>query len=255
MLFPAIDLREGKVVRLVQGDFNRQTVYRSDPLAQAQVFAGEGARWVHVVDLDAARTGQLRHLELIGRICRESGLRVQAGGGVRSEAAVDQLLSMGVERVVVGTAAFRNWEWFEKLVHQRAYRGRIVLGLDGRRGKVAVAGWQEETDLTVLDVARRVSGWPLAAIVYTEISADGTLSGPDVAGIRQLVQATRVPVIASGGVGSLEDLRVLAGLPLEGVIVGRALYEGRFSVAEALKVLEEGARQTKGGGGCCGVDK
>jgi len=236
-LFPAIDLRDGQVVRLTQGDYDRQTTYRDDPLAQAKAFADAGSTWLHLVDLDGARTGVMSHQGVIREICRDSGLRVEVGGGVRSSGAIDRLLDAGVERVVLGTAALSNWDWFEGLMSNPTYRDRIVLGLDARDGKLAVSGWEQTTDAAAIDVAKKVSDWPLAAIVYTDIATDGTMQGPNVDATRAMAEATDVPIVASGGVGELKHLEALRELPLEGVIVGRAIYEGAFTVEDALATL------------------
>lgn len=242
-LFPAIDLREGRVVRLHQGDYAQEKSYGSDPVEQARAFAAAGASWVHVVDLDGARTGAMTQLPVIERICKESGLKVEVGGGVRTTERVDQLLALGVQRVIVGTAALADWSWFQSLVRYPGapggkYDQRLVLGLDVRDGMLAIKGWEEQTNLRALDVAKRISGWPLAAIVYTDIATDGTLQGPNLDATRELATATTVPVIASGGVGTLDHLRALAQLPIAGVIVGKAIYEGAFTVQEAVAVLE-----------------
>ena len=236
-LFPAIDLRDGHVVRLTQGDYDQQTTYRDDPVAQAKAFADAGAVWLHVVDLDGARTGVMSHLGEIREICREAGLRVEVGGGVRTSGAIDRLIEAGVERVVLGTAALSNWDWFEGLMSNPTYRDRIVLGLDARDGKLAVSGWEQTTDAAAIDVAKKVSDWPLAAIVYTDIATDGTMRGPNVEATHIMAKATDVPIVASGGVGELKHLEALRELPLEGVIVGRAIYEGAFTVEDALATL------------------
>ncbi len=237
-LFPAIDLREGRVVRLHKGVYDQQTTYDQDPLPQAKLFAAAGATWLHVVDLDGARHGKLTQLEVIADIARHAGLKVEVGGGVRTTASIDRLLNAGVERVILGTAALENWRWFESLFGNPTYNGRIVLGLDAKAGRLAVSGWEKETELTALEVAQRVSDWPLAAIVYTDIATDGTLTGPNVEATRMIANATHVPVVASGGVGTLEHLRQLRQLPLQGIIVGRALYEDRFTIDEALAAVE-----------------
>lgn len=237
-VLPAIDLRGGKVVRLYQGDYDRQTTYGDDPLAQAQRFEQAGASWLHVVDLDGARSGKAEHLKAIGSICRETNLRVEVGGGVRNTAAIDALLSVGVTRVIVGTAALRDWPWFEALMGNPTYRGRLVLGLDAKDGKAAVAGWEQTTDTRVIDLARKVSDWPLSAIVYTDIATDGTLAGPSAVQTGEICAATNVPIVASGGVGTLADLETLATLPVQGAIVGRALYDGKFTLEEAIAVFE-----------------
>ncbi|MEM9345693.1 MAG: 1-(5-phosphoribosyl)-5-[(5-phosphoribosylamino)methylideneamino]imidazole-4-carboxamide isomerase [Planctomycetota bacterium] len=237
-LFPAIDLRGGHVVRLTQGDYDRQTTYGDSPLAQAQVFEQAGSTWLHVVDLDGARSGEMEHLEHIRAICEQTALKVEVGGGVRSEKAIGQLLDAGVERVIVGTAALRNWEWFAQLVHQEAYRHRVVLGLDAKDGMAAVSGWEQTTDSSAIEIARKVNGWPLSAIVYTDIAVDGMLTGPNVQATAQMAAATDVPIVASGGVGTLDHLRVLKELDIQGAIIGKSLYENQFTIDEALVSFE-----------------
>ncbi len=237
-LFPAIDLRGGQVVRLAQGDYDRQTTYGDSPLEQARVFESAGSTWLHVVDLDGARTGEMHHLEPIRAICEQTQLKVEVGGGVRSEQAIDQLLESGVTRVVVGTAALRNWDWFTQLVQRGDYRERIVLGLDAKDGMAAVAGWEQTTDSSAIDIARRVIGWPLAAIVYTDIAVDGMLTGPNVEATVAMAEATDVPIVASGGVGTLEHLRALRELSIQGAIIGKSLYESQFTINEALSAFE-----------------
>lgn len=239
-LFPAIDLRDGKVVRLTRGDYDQQTTYGDDPLAVAKSYEAAGCTWLHVVDLDGARDGQMRHIEVIAQICRETKLKVEVGGGVRSEGVIDALLRAGVTRAILGTKALRDWAWFEGLMGNPTYRGRLVLGLDARDGKVAVDGWEQSTGESAFDIAKKVTDWPLAAIVYTDIATDGTLQGPNVAATKKMARSTHVPVVASGGVGTLDHLRALRELPVQGAIVGKALYDGRFSVDEAVAVLEGG---------------
>lgn len=234
ILFPAIDMRGGKVVRLYQGDYSQQTTYGDDPLSQAQAFQEAGAQWVHLVDLDGARSGKMEHLPFIESICRQTDLKVEVGGGVRDEKTIESLLRAGVDRVVLGTAALKNWSWFESLMGNPTYRGRLVLGLDAKNGKVAVDGWEQTTETTAVELAETVSDWPLAAIVYTDIATDGTLEGPSLESTRELAEATHTPVVASGGVGTLEDLQALTKLPIQGAIIGRSLYEGRFTLEQAL---------------------
>ncbi len=229
------------MVRLTQGDYDRQTTYGDDPVAVAQGFEQAGATWLHVVDLDGARSGKMEHLEQIRAICSSTKLKVEVGGGVRDEIAIDQLLQAGVERVILGTAALKNWAWFESLMGNPTYRGRLVLGLDARKGKLAVDGWEQTTETTALEVAKTVSDWPLAAIVYTDIATDGTLKGPNVEATREMAEATDTPVVASGGVGTLDHLRALRELPVQGAIIGRALYENRFTIDDAIAAFEQGA--------------
>ena len=237
-LFPAIDMRGGKVVRLLQGDYDKQTTYGEDVLSQAKVFEDAGATWLHVVDLDGARTGEMHHLDQIKQICENTNLKVEVGGGVRNTETIDQLLGVGVTRVIVGTAALRNWEWFEGLLKDPAYANKVVLGLDAREGKIAVSGWEETTDTTAIEIAQKVSDWPLAAIVYTDIATDGTLKGPNVGETEKMAANTNVPIVASGGVGTLEHLRELRKLDVQGAIIGRSLYENSFTIDEAIAAFE-----------------
>jgi phosphoribosylformimino-5-aminoimidazole carboxamide ribotide isomerase len=234
-LFPAIDLRGGRAVRLYQGDYARETVYSDDPVAQAEAFAAEGARWIHVVDLDAARTGDPVNRAVISEIAAAVDVRVQTGGGVRDDAAADALVDAGVARVVIGTAALERPD----LVARVAARMPVAVGLDARGREVAVRGWEQGSGRDLLDVAREFADVGVQALVVTEIGRDGTLAGPDLGGLGEVLEATDLPVVASGGVGSLEDLRALAALrregrALAGAIVGRALYEGSFTLTDAL---------------------
>ncbi len=236
-VIPAIDLRSGKCVRLLQGDYDRQIDYDLDPVQQARSFERTGARWLHMVDLDGAREGRPCNLDTIKGVVTGTGLEVEVGGGVRDDATVEALLSVGVARVVIGTQALRDWAWFESLVHRPEHRGRIALGLDAREGRLAVEGWTEQTDQSARQIAERVADWPLGAIVYTDIARDGMLLGPNFDAIGEVAHASKVPVIASGGVTDLEDVRRLTEMPLAGMIVGRAIYEGQFDLAEALAIV------------------
>lgn len=241
-LYPAIDVRDGRCVRLYQGDYDRETVYGDDPVAQARGFAAEGAPWIHVVDLDAARTGDPRNRSVVGAVAAAVGVPVQAGGGVRDDAAADALLTGGVRRVVVGTAALDDPGWVRRLAAR--YPGRVAVGLDARGRDVAVRGWVEGSGHDLVEVARRFDDAGVAALVVTEIGRDGTLAGPALDQLGDVLAATTLDVVASGGVGTLDDLRALAGLDvggrrLSGAIVGRALYEGAFALADALKVAAD----------------
>ena len=233
-LYPAIDLRRGRVVRLTKGDFATETVYGDDPLAIALAFAEEGATWIHVVDLDAARTGDPVNRSVVGRIASALAgrCRLQTGGGVRTVADVEALAAAGVARVVMGSAAVRD----PRLVLDASAIMPVAVGLDHRDGELAVHGWIEDSGVALADA---IEMFPTAAaFVITDIARDGTLAGPDVEGLAGAAAATDVPVIASGGVASLADLAAVARVPgVAGVIVGKALYEGRFHVAEALAAL------------------
>jgi phosphoribosylformimino-5-aminoimidazole carboxamide ribotide isomerase len=238
-VYPAIDVRAGRAVRLHQGDFAAETVYDDDPVAVAEAFMAAGGQWLHVVDLDAARTGEPANLAVVEAIAAAVGMQVQVGGGVRSAAAAEALLLAGAARVVVGTAAVESPELVDALCV--AYPGQVVVGLDARGAEVAVRGWTEGSGRSLVELAQRFEASGVAALVVTEIARDGTMEGPSLDQLRDVLEASDVPVIASGGVGSLGDLAALLGLRaggrrLEGVIVGRALYEGRFSLTEALQV-------------------
>jgi phosphoribosylformimino-5-aminoimidazole carboxamide ribotide isomerase len=235
ILYPAVDIKGGAAVRLVQGDMSRETRYDDRPEDAARRWASEGAEWLHVVDLDGAMAGEPRNLDAIGRILEVVSIPVQVGGGVRRLETVQAILGLGVARVVLGTAVLAD----PGLVREAAERfpGRVALGLDARGGKIAVRGWVETSDESAVDVARRFDVLPLGAIVYTDIEVDGTLRGPNLAATEALARAVRTPVIASGGIGSLEDLRRVAALGEAGVagaIVGRALYTGDVRLRDAL---------------------
>ncbi len=234
-LFPAIDLRHGRYVRLEQGDFARETVYGDDPISVARGFVDEGARWVHVVDLDASRRDGSNR-ELVVGVAANAGVPVQSGGGVRD----GWLLEAGVRRVVLGSIAVEEPEVVQELA--AAYPGRVAVGLDHRDGEVRTRGWEEGSGRRLHDLAAELAFPGVAAYVVTDISRDGVLVGPDLDGYRTLLAATGVPVIASGGVGTLDHLRDLAaveaeGRRLTGVIVGKAIYAGVFTVNEALMAL------------------
>ena len=231
LLYPAIDLRKGRCVRLFQGDFDQETVYGDDPLAVARAFKDQGAGWVHVVDLDASRRDG-SNKELVVEVARRAGIPVQTGGGVRD----GSLLDAGVQRVVLGSAAVDDPKLVRTLGER--YPGRVAVGLDHWAGEVKVRGWEDSSNKQLLDLVRELEGDHVAAFVVTDISRDGALVGPDVEGYAQLLEATRVPIIASGGVGTLEHLRQLSQLDgLQGVIVGKALYESKFTIPEALATL------------------
>ncbi|MBV8950323.1 MAG: 1-(5-phosphoribosyl)-5-[(5-phosphoribosylamino)methylideneamino]imidazole-4-carboxamide isomerase [Actinobacteria bacterium] len=242
-LYPAIDVRDGRCVRLRRGDFAAETVYDNHPASVARRFEAAGARWLHVVDLDAARTGEPENMRTLAAVCSAVQIPVQAGGGVRDETAAQRLLDAGAARVVAGTAAVESPALVERLCAR--HPGRIAVGLDARGRRLAVRGWTEGTDRDVVDLARRFAESGVAALVVTEIGRDGTMAGPDLDQLGAVLGATDIPVIASGGVGSLDDLRLLDGLEVDGrrltgAIVGRAIYEGRVGVAEALRVLAGG---------------
>ena len=240
ILFPAIDLKEGLAVRLEQGDMARATIFHRDPAVQAQAFAQQGFEYLHVVDLDGAFAGKPVNVAAVERILEVIGIPVQLGGGVRDMATVEGWLGKGVDRVIIGTAAVRN----PALVKEAAkkYPDRVAVGLDARDGKVAVEGWAETSELTALDIARRFEDAGVAAIIYTDVSRDGMLKGLNLDATVALADAISIPVIASGGLASLEDISALLeprARRLDGAIAGRALYDGRLNPAEALKLIRD----------------
>ena len=240
-IWPAIDLRGGKCVRLQQGDYARETVFGDDPAAMAQHWVAEGTRLLHLVDLDGVRDGRPTNLASIEAILAATRVPCELGGGIRDEATIVRLLDSGLARLVIGTRALREPEWFRRLC--RAFPDRLVLGIDARDGRVATDGWLELSSTPAIDLARQFEGEPLAAIIYTDITADGMLAGPNLAAIREMQDAVSLPVVASGGVHALNDIRKLAALKLAGCVIGRALYEGKFTVREALVAAEGERRQ------------
>jgi phosphoribosylformimino-5-aminoimidazole carboxamide ribotide isomerase len=237
ILYPAIDLKDGRCVRLLRGDMGSATVFGDDPAAQARAFEAAGCRWLHLVDLNGAFAGRPVNGAAVEAILDAVGIPVQLGGGIRDRAILEGWLERGVARVILGTAAVRDPELVRAAA--RAHPGRVAVGIDARGGRVAVAGWAEATGIEATELARRFEDAGVAAIVYTDIDRDGALQGPNVAATAALARAVAVPVIASGGVSSLDDLRALkaSGAPLDGVIAGRALYEGRIEPAEAVRLL------------------
>ena len=240
ILFPAIDIRGGSAVRLVQGDYDRETTFDADPVDAAKRWAKDGARWLHVVDLDGARDGKPANLEAVRQICLEVDCPVQVGGGIR---AVDDLLAVlkaGAERVVIGTAALRDPEFLQAALEEFGPE-KVVVSIDARGGKVALAGWREVSDADAADAISGLAERGVGRFLFTPIEVDGTLEGPGINDLKRVADAD-AKVIYSGGVGDLSDLRSLACLAprnVEGAIVGRALYEGRFTVAQGQAALEQ----------------
>ena len=234
LIIPAIDLKDGRCVRLLRGQADQETVYSTDPVDIGIQWRDQGAEYLHVVDLDGAFEGEPRHFGTVAQIARETGLPVEVGGGIRSRDSVERYVNAGVDRVVIGTRALESPEWLADLCEE--FPGRIVAGVDARDGRVAVRGWVEVSDVTALDLAQRLKEFSLRAVIFTDISRDGTLEGPSVESTRQFAEAVGLPVIASGGVGTIQDVRSLAKLPIEGMIVGRALYTGGVSLPDAIAV-------------------
>lgn len=234
-IYPAIDLRGGQCVRLRQGDYQQETVFGADPAAMAQRWVREGATYLHLVDLDGAKEGRPINGASVKAIVQSSGVPCQLGGGLRTREHIDEALSWGVARVIVGTKALQEPGWLEEMA--TTFPQKIVLGIDARDGKVATHGWLDVSEITALDLARRCAALPLAALVYTDISRDGMLQGANVEATAELARAVPLPVIASGGVTTLDDVRRLAEREIPGCIVGRALYEGRLKLPELLAAI------------------
>jgi phosphoribosylformimino-5-aminoimidazole carboxamide ribotide isomerase len=238
ILFPAIDLKNGEAVRLQQGDMARATVFNRDPAAQAAQFVQQGFEYLHIVDLDGAFAGRPINAAAVDGILKAVKIPVQLGGGIRDRATIEGWLNKGITRVIIGTAAVRNPELVKEAA--RAFPGRVAVGLDARDGKVAVEGWAETSELSALEIARRFEDAGVAAIVYTDVSRDGMLKGLNLDATVSLADAVSIPVIASGGLASLDDVRALVApraKKLAGAIAGRALYDGRLDAALALSML------------------
>ena len=236
IVYPAIDLRGGRCVRLFEGAFERETVYGEDPVAVARTFEAAGACWLHVVDLDGARAGRPVQAELVAAICAAVRIPVQVGGGLRDAAAVDAVLAAGATRAVLGTVAVQDPDLAAATC--RAHPGRVAIGLDARDGRLRVAGWLQGSEMTPTAAAARAVDLGAAAVIYTDIGRDGTERGPDLEGTRAVARAAGVPVLASGGIGALEHVRAVRALGVAGLIIGRALYTGAVRLADALAVAE-----------------
>nr|WP_298690773.1 1-(5-phosphoribosyl)-5-[(5-phosphoribosylamino)methylideneamino]imidazole-4-carboxamide isomerase [uncultured Dongia sp.] len=246
ILFPAIDLKGGQCVRLIKGDMAQATVFNTDPADQARQFAAAGAEWLHLVDLDGAFAGAPVNEAAVEGILDATALPVQLGGGIRDIARIEAWLKKGVARVILGTVALKNPDLVKQAC--RTFPGKITVGIDAKGGKVAVEGWAETSELTALDLARRFEDAGVTAIIYTDIDRDGLLQGVNVSATAELAASLAIPVIASGGVSSLDDIHALLGaLPasqkggggIVGVISGRAIYDGRLDLKEALQLLRE----------------
>jgi len=246
-IWPAIDLRGGRCVRLKQGVYSRETVFGADPAEMARHWVSQGAECLHLVDLDGARIGSPANEPSIAAILRAVEVPCELGGGIRSEETIRRFLDVGVSRLVVGTQAIREPQWFRQVC--REVPGKLVLGIDARGGRVATHGWLETSDMEATELARRFAGEPIAAIVYTDIATDGMMAGPNVEAMAAMREAVGCPVVASGGVTTVDDVARLAAAGLAGCIVGRALYEGTMSLPEAIRAgkrrVESGKRKAE----------
>ncbi len=232
-IWPAIDLRGGKCVRLEQGDYNRETVFADDPAAMAAKLVEAGAECLHLVDLDGARDGQPVNLDAVRAILSKVEVACELGGGIRDEATIRTLIDdVGLSRLVIGTKALRDPDWFRKMVDQ--FAGKLVLGIDARDGMVATDGWLKTSTTPAIELVKQFDGQQLAAIIYTDIARDGMLTGPNLEAMKAMKAATQLPVVASGGVTTTADISALAGIGMDGCIIGRALYEGKLTLGDAL---------------------
>jgi len=244
-IWPAIDLRNGKCVRLRQGDYSQETVFGLDPAAMARRWVEAGAKRLHLVDLDGARGGSMANRAAVSAIRSAVAVPCQLGGGIRDESTIRELFALGVERLIVGTQALKRPEWLREMC--QAYPGRLVVGIDARDGLVATDGWLETSQVEATTLARELAGEPIAGIVYTDIAKDGMMAGPNERAMAEMAAAVAVPVIASGGVTTVDDVRRLATTGVAGCIIGRALYEGNLTLSDALAAAGE-AQQTANSG-------
>lgn len=244
MIIPAIDLKEGCVVRLLQGDFSRKKTYSNDPVKTAKHWVKQGAELLHIVDLDGASTGSIKNISLVKDIVKNINIPVQFGGGLRSIEAIKEIIDAGVYRAVLGTKAIEDEKFLDQAL--KIFKGRVIISIDGRDDRVLVRGWQDSSQgLTILDLAKRLKKKGCSQIIYTDVAKDGTLKGPNIKMTKALLKAATIKIIASGGISNLSDLVKLEALQKDGLIgaiVGKALYEGKFTLAEALKLFKIGRK-------------
>ena len=231
-IIPAVDIRGGRCVRLYQGDYNQETVFDEDPVTAALTWYSQGARWLHIIDLDGAVAGEPRNMEVVGQIIKETGLLIELGGGIRQEEVAEQLLRDGVNRIILGTAAAENRDLVRKLCRQ--FGEAVAVSLDARGGKIAIRGWQKDTVVEVLQLSREMVDAGVRRFIYTDIRRDGTLAEPNFDMIKKLLGEVNVPVIVAGGISRLEHLQRIRELGAEGAIIGKALYTGDMNLGEAI---------------------
>lgn len=236
-LYPAIDMIDGKCVRLIQGDYNKKTTFAEDPLEVALKWQECGGDLIHLVDLDGARSGDMPNFEIITRIAKEVNLPIEVGGGIRDMKAIERYLENGIHRVILGTAAIKNPQLVKEAV--KAYGNRIVVGIDAKDGMVAVSGWEEVSQVSALTLAKRMEDSGVGTIIYTDIATDGMLNGPNLGAMQEMAEYVSLDIVASGGVTNIDDLRALSKTGVEGAIIGKALYTGHIDLKEAVKVCKE----------------
>ncbi|PHS10648.1 MAG: 1-(5-phosphoribosyl)-5-[(5-phosphoribosylamino)methylideneamino]imidazole-4-carboxamide isomerase [Blastopirellula sp.] len=240
-IWPAIDLRGGNCVRLQQGDYDRETVFGDDPAEMAKRWVEQGATCLHLVDLDGAKDGHVANRDAIEAILKAVDIPCELGGGIRDEATIAELIKLGISRLVIGTKAVREPEWFREMCEK--FPSKLALGIDARDGMVATDGWLETSDTSAIDLAKQYEELDIAAVIYTDIATDGMMSGPNVAAMQEMKQAIRFPVIASGGVTTAGDVTKLTEAGLDGCIIGRTLYEGKLTVTEAVQAAQDAVSQ------------
>ncbi len=236
-VIPAIDLRTGKCVRLIQGQYHRQITYKDDPVEQAKLFQGEGAERLHIIDLDGAKVGTPINTEAIKAITAAVDMKIQVGGGIRHTDSINRMLDMGIERLIIGTRAVSDFDWFVEMANK--FQNKLILGLDTRGSKVAIRGWTQDSPEKLWDFAAKAANMPIAAIIYTDITKDGMLDGPNLERTKALVDAVNIPVIAAGGVTEADDITKLAQLGVAGAVIGRGLYEGTINLTQAIKAAKD----------------
>ena len=236
IILPAIDIKDGRCVRLYQGDYDQVTTYDTDPVQVAKRWQAAGASWLHVVDLDGAAIGHPVNTDIIAKMRNATALHIEVGGGLRSLASIEQLFAVNIDRIILGTIAMKDRPLLKEAVHR--WGERITVGLDARDGWVATEGWRETSHTRAIDLANELSSMNVRRFIYTDIARDGALSGPNIVALREMQQATASTLIASGGVSSLDDLRAIAALGVEGAIVGKALYTGNVDLAVAIQEFE-----------------
>ena len=236
-ILPAIDLMGGKCVRLIQGQYDRKITYEDDPVKQAKLFADEGATNLHIVDLDGAQAGRPINTEAIGNIISAVDMTIELGGGIRDEDSIKAMLDIGIDRLIIGTSAISDFAWFSEMADK--FPHKLALGLDARGSKVSVSGWTQDSPGQLRDFAAKAANLPLAAIIYTDITKDGMMAGPNIERTKTLIDSVKQPVIAAGGVTETADIVKLKELGAAGAIIGRALYEGKITVSEAIEAEQQ----------------
>ena len=236
-VIPAIDLIGGKCVRLIQGDYQKQITYDDDPAGQGREFSATGAKWLHIIDLEGAKAGKPVNTEAIKAIIAETDLKIEVGGGIRDEESIQLMLDIGVKRTIIGTSAVKRFDWFGEMANK--FPGKLVLGLDARGSKVAISGWTQDSPQHLWDFAAQAARLPLAAIIYTDITKDGMMDGPNFERTKAMADAVDIDVIAAGGVTSVDDITKLKDLGIAGAIIGRAFYEGKIDLKEAIKAGQQ----------------